>query len=78
MAFQGLPDDDLVTYRSRVAAVSPADVARVSREHMPSPDAVAIVVVGKAAEIRPQLEAQFGPVQTIAAEACEELSATKR
>jgi len=77
-AFNGLPEDELATYRSRVAAVTPAEVARVTGEHMPSPDAVAVVVVGKAAEIRAPLEAQFGGVQTIAAEACEELSAEDR
>ena len=45
---------------------------------MPDPDTVATVVVGKAAEIAPQLEARFGAVETIPAAACETLSATKR
>ena len=76
--FHGLPDDELVTYRSRVAAVAPEDVARVTREHMPAPEAVAVVVVGKAGEIRAPLEAQFGPVQVMAPEACEDLSIPKR
>jgi zinc protease len=76
--FNGLPDDELATFRGRVAAVTAADVARVSREHMPAPDTVAIVVVGKAAEVKGPLEAQFGPVTTVAPEACEELAARKR
>ncbi len=72
--FHGLPADELVTYRGRVAGVSGEDVARVAREHMPDPEAVAVVVVGKAGEIRAPLEARFGAVQVIAPEACEELS----
>jgi hypothetical protein len=40
---------------------------------MPPPDTVAIVVVGKAAEVRDQLGA-FGEFQTIVPEACEQLS----
>jgi zinc protease len=72
--FYGLPDDELTTYRTRVAAVSAADALEVAERLMPSPDAVAIVVVGKAAEIRDQLTAKFGPFEAIAAEACESLS----
>jgi zinc protease len=75
--FYGLPPDELVTYRARVAAVTPADVSRVAARHMPAPDTVAVVVVGKSAEIRDQLAAKFGPVQTMAAEECESLSAAE-
>ena len=73
--FFGLPPDELTAYRSRVAAVSAEDVARVSEALMPSPGDVAIVVVGKAAEIRDQLASEFGSFETIGAEACESLSA---
>src|SRR5205085_8568182 len=75
--FHGLPEDDLFTYRTRVAAVTGDDVAKVTAATMPDPSAVAIVIVGKAAEIRPQLEAQFGPVETIPASDCENLSLRK-
>jgi zinc protease len=76
--FFGLPQDELSTYRSRVAAVSQADAGHAAAAHMPAPDVTAIVVVGKAAEIRGPLEAKFGPVQVVAPEACENLSATPR
>jgi len=72
--FHGLPPDELTTYRRRVAAVTAADVARVARTHMPPPERVAIVVVGRAVEIRDQLAARFGPFETVAPERCEELS----
>ncbi len=73
--FNGLPEDELTTYRSRVAAVTAADVQRVAERDMPSPDTVAVVVIGKAAEIRAAVEAKFGPLETIAAADCENLSA---
>ena len=70
-----LPRDDLATFRSRVAAVTPDDVARVATATMPAGDAVAIVVVGKAAEIRGQLEEKLGPVETVPPAACDALGA---
>jgi zinc protease len=76
--FHGLPPEELTTYRARVAAVTSSEVASVARALMPPPDAVAVVVVGKAAEIRDGLTAQFGPVETLAAKDCEGLSAVKR
>jgi zinc protease len=72
--FNGLPDDELVTYRSRVAAVTPATASAAARAHMPPPDAVAIVVVGKASEIRGPLEAVFGPVRVVAPRECDTLA----
>ena len=75
--FQGLPEDELRTYRARVAAVSAAEVARVAEALMPSPDAVAVVVVGKAAEVREPLTAAFGAIETMAPAECERLSAGK-
>ena len=71
--FFDLPKDDLVTYASRVAAVTPAAASDAAGKHMPAPEQVAIVVVGKAAEIRPALEARFGPVRVIPREACDTL-----
>jgi hypothetical protein len=44
---------------------------------MPDPSTVAVVVVGKASEIRAPLEAKFGPVETILAADCEALSVRK-
>ncbi|HYR97136.1 MAG TPA: pitrilysin family protein [Candidatus Binatus sp.] len=76
--FHGLPPDELTTYRARVAAVVPGKVQAVAAELMPPPEAVAVVVVGKAAEIRDALTAKFGPVETLAAKDCESLSAVKR
>jgi predicted Zn-dependent peptidase len=75
--FHGLPEDELRTYRQRVDAVSPAEVARVSAAHMPPPDRVAIVVVGRAEEIRAPLAAAFGPLETRSAGECENLSASR-
>ena len=72
--FFGLPKDDLATYVSRVAAVTPAAAGRAAERHMPSPEQVAIVVVGKAAEIRPALESRFGPVRVVPREACDTLT----
>ena len=60
---QGLPDDSLDTYRSRVKAIAADDVARQARERL-HPERVAIVVVGPADALRPQLEA-FGPVEVV-------------
>jgi predicted Zn-dependent peptidase len=75
--FYGLPEDELRTFRSRVAAVTPAEVQRVAQRHMPPPDDVAVVVVGKAVEIRDQLRGQFGEIRELAADACETLSVRK-
>lgn len=50
----GLPEDSLDTYRSRLRAVDLDTVRRVARSHV-HPDRAAIVVLGPAAEIVPQL-----------------------
>ena len=71
--FYGLPADELETYRSRVAAVTPDVASRAAAAHMASPDKVAIVVVGKASEIRGPLEAAFGSVQVVTPAGCEKL-----
>ena len=51
-----LPDDWHQLHREDVAAVPPAEVTRVAREHL-APDAATIVVVGDAEPIRAGLEA---------------------
>jgi len=76
--FNALGPDELATYRERVATVTAEQVAEVAGKLMPPPEAVAIVVVGKAAEIRDALTAQFGPLQTLSAKDCENLSAAPR
>jgi len=59
----GLPNDALDTFRRRVRAVSLEDVARVARERL-HPGRAAIVVVGPAETIRPQLE-ELGPLSVV-------------
>lgn len=71
--FNGLPPDELETYRSRVAAVTPELASRMAAVHMPPSDAVAITVVGKASEIRAPLEAAFGSVRVVTPEQCDAL-----
>ncbi len=61
----GLPDDELATYRSRIEAVSAADIQAVARARI-HPDQVAIVMVGDAGRILPELEAAaLGPLEVI-------------
>jgi zinc protease len=69
--FNGLPQDELETYRSRVAAVTPEIAGRAAKAHMPAPDDVAITVVGKASEIKAPLEAAFGQVTVVAPADCD-------
>ncbi|MBS1105701.1 MAG: peptidase domain protein [Deltaproteobacteria bacterium] len=59
----GLPPDSLDTYRTRVQAVTQDDVAAAASRLL-HPDRVAIVAVGPAASLRPQLE-RFGPVEVV-------------
>jgi predicted Zn-dependent peptidase len=75
--FNDLPPDELETYRGRVAAVTPALAGEMARAHMPSPDEVAITVVGKASEIRAPLEAAFGPVTVVTPPQCDGLMRTR-
>ena len=76
--FNALGPEELATYRARVAAVTPEQAAAVAGKLMPPPEAVAIVVVGKAAEIHDALASRFGPLETMAARDCERLSAATR
>jgi zinc protease len=74
LEFHGLPQDELTTYQSRVRAVTAADVAAVAERDMPAADRVAIVVVGKASEVKAPLEQAFGTVQTVPAAECDALA----
>jgi zinc protease len=56
-----LPPDSLDTYRTRLQQVTTADVATAAQQLL-HPDRVAIVAVGPADALRPQLE-RFGPVE---------------
>jgi len=59
----GLPEDSLDTYRARVRAVGAEDVARLARALL-HPERTAIVVVGPAEELSPQLE-DLGPIEIV-------------
>ncbi|HLK10961.1 MAG TPA: pitrilysin family protein [Candidatus Binatia bacterium] len=76
--FQGLPRDELETFRGRVAGVSADEVLRVAQADMPPPDAVAVVVVGKGSAIRAPLEARLGPVSVVSPDACEDPASLPR
>ncbi|HKX84623.1 MAG TPA: hypothetical protein VJL58_10425, partial [Pyrinomonadaceae bacterium] len=52
----GLPDDYLQTYRDNVNAITVEDIARVANKYV-TPDSMAIVIVGDAAELIPQVRA---------------------
>ena len=71
--FFGLPQDELRTYLARVAAVDATGAHRVLEHAQPPPDDMAIVVLGKAAELRGPLEAKFGPVRIVTPEQCGRL-----
>lgn len=59
----GLPRDSLDTYRTRLNAVTLDDV-QAAAERLLHPDRMAIVAVGPADVLRPQLE-RFGPVEVV-------------
>jgi zinc protease len=61
LAVYGLPDDYFERYTERLAAVTEQDVLEVSRRHL-DPEHIAVVAVGPAEELEPQL-AGLGPVQ---------------
>jgi len=58
-----LPEDSLDTYRTRVRAVSAADAARQAKRLL-HPDRVAIILVGPAEALRPQVE-DLGSVEVV-------------
>ena len=51
----GLPSDYLNTYRDRVNSVTAEDIQRVAQQHV-TPDRAAVVIVGDAAEVEPQIK----------------------
>jgi len=59
----GLPEDSLDTFRSRIRAVTASDVARVATSLL-HPDRAAIVLVGPAEALMPQLEG-LGPIEVV-------------
>jgi zinc protease len=60
----GLPEDSLDTYRARVRATQPALVAELAQRLL-HPERAAIVLVGPAEALRPQLEG-LGPIEVVA------------
>ena len=58
-----LPEDSLDTYRSRIRAVTAADVERLASRLL-HPDRAAIVLVGPAEALIPQLE-DLGPIEVV-------------
>ena len=58
-----LPRDSLDTYRSRVRALTEADTAQAAQRHL-HPERVAIVLVGPAEALVPQVE-DLGPVEVV-------------
>jgi zinc protease len=59
----GLPEDSLDTYRSRIRAVGVEDTARLARKLL-HPERAAVVLVGPAGEIVPQVE-DMGLVEVV-------------
>jgi zinc protease len=59
----GLPEDSLDTYRSRIRAVTAADVERLASRLL-HPDRAAIVLVGPAEALVPQLK-DLGPIEVV-------------
>lgn len=62
-----LPADYLQTYRDKVSAVTLDDVERVAKKYI-SPDKIAIVIVGDAGEILPQIKPYAPKVEVFDAE----------
>lgn len=62
---RGLPDDFVIRYRERIAAVTPVQMMAAARQHLLT-DRLAIVVVGDAREILRGLRAlNLGPVRLV-------------
>ncbi|HMJ07781.1 MAG TPA: pitrilysin family protein [Pyrinomonadaceae bacterium] len=64
----GLPEDYLQTYRDNVDAVTLDDVLEVARKYV-LPDAMAIVVVGDASEVLPQIREYAQEIEVFDTEA---------
>ena len=59
----GLPEDSLDTYRARVRATTPAQIAELASRLL-HPERAAIVLVGPAEALRPQVEG-LGPIEVV-------------
>lgn len=59
----GLPDDYWDGYRAQIAQVTPSDALAAAQKHV-EPERAVIVVVGKAADVKPVLD-QYGQVTVI-------------
>ena len=59
-----LPSDYLQTYRENIEAVSKEDVHRVAKKYV-LPDDIAIVIVGDAGDILPQVRAYTGSIRVV-------------
>jgi zinc protease len=59
----GLPDDSLDTFRGRVGATKLEEVQAAAKARL-HPDRVAIVVLGPASTLLPQLEG-LGPIEVV-------------
>ena len=62
-----LPNDYLQTYRDKINAVTLDDVERVAKKYI-SPDKIAIVVVGDAGEVLPQIKTYSKKIEVFDAE----------
>ena len=59
----GLPEDSLDTFRARVRATTPEQIAPLA-DHLLHPERAAIVLVGPAESLRPQVEG-LGPIEVV-------------
>jgi zinc protease len=65
LEFYGYPADYLESYKAGIEKVTIADLDRVAKKYI-HPDKLAVLVVGKQAEIKPGLEElKLGPIQPI-------------
>jgi len=73
----GLPDDELETLPGRIRAVTAADVAEAGARHIRT-DRLAVVIVGDAAAVRPDLEALgLGAIVRLDSDGCPLPDATR-
>jgi zinc protease len=68
----GLGLEEITEFRSRVAAVTGAEVEAFVARAIPAPESMAVVVIGPAAAITPALEG-LGPIETVSPEQCATL-----
>jgi zinc protease len=58
----GLPEDYLQTYRDNINAITVEDISRVAKKYV-MPEAMAIVIVGDAQDVIPQVKAYSGNIE---------------